>query len=229
MKTLIFELKPEYFEEIEGNFYYELEALAAFGISYSFINISGIMCDETEHFEIINEGKTIKFEDWIKKYLDGTIRLYIYYFCIKDYSALFPKIKKVDQELATRLGDFYREAEISFTNECWLTYVLMCAAIYEGILYFELEDKFDTIIRRYKLKTIRNKRNKIIIDFINLIRYAEETAYLTNEEAKVIHFTRECRNLVHANNYEEEYITRKKAVEIMVTMDKLINRKMLKL
>lgn len=58
--------------------------------------------------------------------------VHIYFYGIRDYSLLFPKINK---NLAKRLGLYYKEAEKCLENVLWLSYALMCGAIFQGILF----------------------------------------------------------------------------------------------
>jgi hypothetical protein len=64
-------------------------------------------------------------------------RLVIHYHGIRDHELLFPQIS--DHALRKRLGEFYEEAERAFDSSAWLSFSLMAAAVYEGLLGWRLQ------------------------------------------------------------------------------------------
>ena len=101
------------------------------------------------------------------------------------------------------MGCFYKEAELAFENGAWLSYSLMCGAIYEGLLY-GLHVKGKSF-----LQIIKNAFSKDIID--------EETS-------SIMYTARGLRNLVHGNKNKEPYVTRLQAMDMRTVMDKLLKR-----
>ncbi|MNP50482.1 hypothetical protein D3C76_1447490 [compost metagenome] len=112
---------------------------------------------------------------------------------------LFPKV--TDDKIANRLGCFYEEAEKCLSNNAWLSYSLMCAAIFEGLLYWKYKTKESlySLTENAYAENVIDLHTKLIIDNV-----------------------RNSRNLVHTNNYNDDYISRCKAMDIRTTMDKLI-------
>jgi hypothetical protein len=67
---------------------------------------------------------------------DLDCKIVIFYHGIRDYGLLFPSITPLT--LQARMGEFYREAEIAFDAAAWLTFMLMCGALFEGILFHKM-------------------------------------------------------------------------------------------
>ena len=105
--------------------------------------------------------------------------------------------------MRVRLGEFYREAELNFDGGAWLSFALMCGAIFEGILYAKLE---------------------INKGFKELIKAAFTDSKITSQTRDIMDMVREYRNLVHSNKYKDPYITRANALDIRTTLDKLIKK-----
>ena len=106
----------------------------------------------------------------------GSYRLVIHYHGIRDYALLFPQVK--DHSLQIRLGQFYEEAETAFENRAWLSFALMAAAVYEGVLSWRLQNT-DAGLHQ-------------------LISVAVEKGVLSEHEAATVDSARTNRNLVHA-------------------------------
>lgn len=189
---------------IEGeNILYNIPIIDAFGIvAYTYYN--GIISSGEENNIVIKDKKLI-LGGYAEIYdqMEELSILTVSYCAIRDYSLLFSNILRINTELATRLGMYYYEAEKAFENEAWLTYSLMCGAIYEGLLYFnDIKEKtfYENIEKAYEINIIEEK------------------------EKEIMHSAREHRNLVHANKYNTEYVSRKSAVDMRTTMDNLIYR-----
>lgn len=128
-------------------------------------------------------------------------KLVIHYHGIRDYKLLFPFI--VDTSLQERLGNFYREAEISFENSAWLSFMLMCGAIFEGMLFAKLGQG---------------------ITFYSLINAARQINLIDADEESIMTQVRLYRNLVHAKKHSEPYVSRVYAMDARTTLDKLIKK-----
>lgn len=130
----------------------------------------------------------------------GTCRLVIHYHGIRDYTALFPFVNC--ESLKARLAKYYEESEQAFESGAWLSYALMCGALYEGMLFSVIESKS--------------------LPFAKLISKAEELKLVGSPEIKIMNLARESRNLVHASNHGNSYVSRTNAMDMRTTMDKVI-------
>ncbi|MGL6107242.1 DUF4145 domain-containing protein [Romboutsia sp.] len=203
MKDFILKLHKKDTYLNKNDIVYDLPITNAFGIiSYTFYN--GSISNELESDFLLKDGRLI-LKGYAKTYsrLEEISILVINYKEIRDYKLLFPNILKENNELAQRLGQYYYEGEKSFENKAWLTYSLMCAAIYEGLLYFT------------------NTQDK---SFFERIEKAYNTNIIDENEKEIMHTAREYRNLVHAEKYTKEYVSRKSAVDMRTTMDCLVHR-----
>lgn len=81
----------------------------------------------------------------------------------------------------------------------------MCGAIFEGLIYHELNYPQDNGLN---IMTIQAVKNGII----------------TEEESIIINSARKARNLIHANRFDQKYYSRKDAVDMKNLLDKLIYR-----
>ncbi|MFC8689279.1 DUF4145 domain-containing protein [Brevibacillus porteri] len=126
----------------------------------------------------------------------------LHYHGVRDYSLLFPWVANVN--LRERLGLFYEEAEKNFDQGAWLSFALMCGAVFEGMLFAKLNPA--------------SSRN----NFSNMITDATANRLLNGHQQNIMNTVRNFRNLVHGNLYTNPYITRKDAMDIRTTLDKLI-------
>lgn len=130
----------------------------------------------------------------------SSCRLVIHYHGIRDYALLFPQIS--DQGLRTRLGQFYEEAETAFEYRAWLSFALMAAAVYEGLLGWCLHN---TDAGLHQLTVM-----------------AVEKGVLSEHEAATVDCARTNRNLVHASKSHKKWLTRSNAMDMRTVMDKLV-------
>ncbi|PHR90776.1 MAG: hypothetical protein COA78_34495 [Blastopirellula sp.] len=130
----------------------------------------------------------------------NSLRLVIHHHGIRDYEALFPFVE--DERYRKRLGQYYEEAEQVFETGAWLSYTLMCGALYEGVLGCVLENYDDV--------------------FHVLIQQAAEKGIITEEQRSVMNSARDARNLVHISRIKKEYVSRADAMDMRTTMDKVI-------
>ena len=128
--------------------------------------------------------------------------LQIHYYGIRDYSLLFPDFLVNDPDRATRLGLFYEEAEKCFDNGAWLSFALMCGAIFEHLLYFKLNGSE----RQYG----------------RLILKARNAGIIQKEESDTMEAIRKLRNIIHRNRLSEGYIQRAEAMDIKTLIERLI-------
>lgn len=135
--------------------------------------------------------------------LDGALaraRLVINYHGIRDYKLLFPQV--TEESLQVRLARFYEEAERVFDTGSWLSFALMASAVYEGLLGWSLDEKNAT--------------------FSSLIKKAYDAPIVDAGERDVLEAARKTRNLVHASNHEEAWVSRAQAMDMRSVLDKLV-------
>jgi hypothetical protein len=107
-------------------------------------------------------------------------------------------------QLKVRLGAYYQEADATFEKGAWLSFALMSAAIYEGLLAWKLGRAADK--------------------FAALIETARSRGVLDTSEYKILQKARVHRNLVHASRYEEPWVERASAMDMRTTLDGLIRK-----
>ena len=129
-------------------------------------------------------------------------RLVIHFHGIRDYGLLFPKMS--EPELKARLGAFYQEADATFESGAWLSFALMSAAIYEGLLGWKLHATHDT--------------------FAELIKAAHAQGVIDARERDILSKARDLRNIVHASRYREPWVERALAMDMRTTLDGLIRK-----
>ena len=145
---------------------------------------------------IFNSGFSLKFGGF------EYCRLVVHFHGIRDYALLFSRVS--EPELKVRLGAFYQEADATFENGAWLSFALMSAAIYEGLLAWKLGASDDK--------------------FARLIETAHARGVIDSREHGTLHKARELRNLVHASRYQETWVERAVAMDLRSTLDGLIRK-----
>lgn len=179
---------------------YTVPTLGAYAVEHAQLSIDG------GHFYVM-DGASISVDEVTihtnpgAKLHEKTADIIVYFHGIRDYELLFPAV--TPPELKTRLGMFYRECEAAFDNGIWLTFMLMCGAIFEGILYSKLgvNETFNTLIN-----------NAVAGNVID------------DDAAAIMHRVRGYRNLVHANRHTEPYVTRAEAMDTRALLDKTIKQ-----
>lgn len=203
MDITIFDLNPlngQRGTPCTDNIIFVIPTLSAYAIGHADVQLNGLGShNEYEDFEINGN-------EFIWKYSGSTgvedkLRLLIHYYGIRDYALLFPSIQ--NSELGKRLGQFYQEAESAFQNGAWLSYSLMCGAIYEGILFARLNQNEN---------------------FKKLITKAENQNLISSDTARTMNTARILRNLVHGNKFTDPYVSRAQAMDMRSVMDKLIKQ-----
>jgi hypothetical protein len=175
---------------------FTIPTLSAFAIEYFTLQFGALSCFPSKEDSIQNDKLTVCLEYDLNG-LDS--KLVVHYHGIRDYKLLFPFV--ADTSLQERLGNFYREAEIAFENASWLSFMLMCGAIFEGILFAKLESEDS---------------------FHKLISTANQQGLIDTRTESIMNKVRGYRNLVHADNYTKPYVSRVDAMDTRITLDKLI-------
>ena len=111
---------------------YNVPTLSAYAIGYSDVLINGLGShQEGVDYEI--KSDRLIWNDPTSIHSDDKLRLVIQNHGIRDYRLLFPTV--TNASLVERLASFYEEAEKDLKSAAWLSYVLMCGAIFKGLLY----------------------------------------------------------------------------------------------
>lgn len=206
MNSTVFDLnftQPNCHQNLpDGRHRYDLTipTLPAFAIEYFTFQFEALSSFPDADDSISNDKLTIYTESELTG-LDS--KLVIHYHGIRDYKLLFPFI--VNPSLQERLGNFYREAETSFENSAWLSFMLMCGAIFEGMLFAKLGQPNNSTFHQLIISARQN--NLIDID--------------TDSKMNKV---RVYRNLVHANRLSDPYVSRVDAMDIRTKLDKLIKK-----
>jgi hypothetical protein len=188
-----------YIHSIEGNIHrhvFKMPLLRAFAIEYFKLQFGALSTFPDSRDSIQEDELIITTDDSID---DMECWLTIYYHGIRDYALLFPSVTPLS--LQERLGEFYREAEIAFEAGSWLSFMLMCGALYEGILHHKLQS-YDT--------------------FNILISKAANNSMIDSETKRIMNIVRNYRNLIHANKHETRFVSRADAMDARIVLDKLL-------
>ncbi len=224
MKRLIINLRNDKVQEVDSKHcIYKFDSLPAYAISSSVIYIGGIIWVEHHHFKInAQTGEIIigsSKDDLLFAGADNDITLCIDYHGIRDYKLLFPDVK--DNNLKDKLALYYEEAEKTFENNCWLSYTLMCGAIFEGLLrnkYNRIDNiKIIQSSQKYVNSKYRNYK-KTNADFFDYIHYALDMNDISLGISKIFDKTRIARNNIHPNK-NSDMVDRLLAMDIRTTMD----------
>ncbi|MFP7414352.1 DUF4145 domain-containing protein [Priestia filamentosa] len=213
MKSMIMEIKqrdiriqrnPNSSSQYKFLWSMNIPILPAFSVEYFSVQVGGSIGVSGAEDTIKGDNLIVASMYDLEAVLEYDISVILHFHGIRDYSLLFPWIDNT--ELRNRVGKFYEEAEKNFEQGAWLSFALMCGAVFEGMLYAKLNMPqnntfFDMITEAYKKSRIINLQQK---EIMNDVRHA--------------------RNLIHSNKFNLDYITRKKAMDIMSTMNKLIKQ-----
>ncbi len=184
--------------------------LDAYAVEYFTVQINGLAVNDD--YLLPQTSKCIEFTSK-NSLLSHDVKLIIHYHGIRNYANLFPWIN--DEELKERIGHYYRELELSFSNHSWLTFSLMSGALFEGLLYAKLNKPKKQVKRKGKYIDTDKTFNELIIQ-------AGIQNLISNEMRKIMNEVRSIRNLVHANKYKMNYVNREKAYDIMSLIDNII-------
>ena len=177
-----------------------LPALSIVYIQFPGFNASSYSLSE----DFMIDGKTISIV--LDNIYENGLDIIINYNGVRDYSLLFPWVGNV--KLRERLGQFYEEAEKSFESGAWLSFALMCGAVFEGALY------------------ARNVSGK---NYYKRICNAAENQIISERTRKIMNEVKDFRNYVHVDEdrngvsrYELPYVTRTNAMDIRSVLDEII-------
>lgn len=186
------------YKNIGDNFIYtfHIPTLGAYAVDYSTLNLGGSTLFP-DYSTIDGDNLKIHTKFSLEKYQNCYVT--IHYHGIRKYSLLFPNV--TPSQLQERLGMFYSEAETAFENASWLTFMLMCGAIFEGILYSKI-----------------HKKNT----FKELIESAFSTGIIDKDAEIIMNKVRNYRNIVHANKHTDPYVDRADAMDTRHLLDSII-------
>ncbi len=129
--------------------------------------------------------------------------LIIHYHGIRDYKLLFPAISS--EIRMQRLANYYEEAEKCFEAGAWLSFMMMCGAVFEGLLFDRIGSS--------KIKK-----------FETLIIKAVDQKLITPPEQSLMDKVRKYRNIVHLDNSEDSYVSRADVMDTRKVLDTIIQR-----
>lgn len=109
-----------------------------------------------------------------------------------------------EPNLKARLGQFYEEAEAAFERGSWLSFALMSAAVYEGLLGWKLQASHERLVK--------------------LVDTALKIGIIDARESKILHAARKHRNLVHASRHADQWVQRAAAMDMRTTLDGLMRK-----
>ncbi len=173
--------------------------LSAYSVEYISANLDSLSMVWPNECFVDN---VIKFPTDFDKSEIKNFVVVVNYHGIKEYEALFPWIK--EEKLINRIAKFYAELEKCYENEAWLPALLMSGAVIEGLLYAKL-----------------GYQQNILNDLITI---AQNRNLVSVKDASILHGIRRYRNLVHANNYNESFVSRKEALEVKTVIDRIIKK-----
>ena len=205
MKSTFFHLDPSSSTtkyKLKGSsheYVFAIPLLPAYAIEYYTVQLGGLSALPEPDWRIFGQNFKIQLAYDLD---DIESNLIIHFHGIRDYSLLFPSV--TNPQLRVRLGEFYREAELAFDSGAWLSFALMCGALFEGILHDRLSSN---------------------ATFVNLIKQAKASGIIDSAAQKTMNSVRKLRNLVHGNQYARNYVSRVEAMDARVVLDKLLRSK----
>jgi hypothetical protein len=209
MKSILFEVSTENIlcklnkENMRYPFLWHLEIpiLSAFSIEYFSIQDGSVHTFSTKNDQILGNELIVESEYPLTDDIEG-VTVVVHYHGVRDYSLLFPWVHL--QKLRERLGNFYEEGEKNFEQGAWLSFALMCGAVFEGMLYAKLNPSGSK--HGYK----------------DMLESALENNLIDAEQFGIMNNVRYLRNLVHGNKFELPYIDRASAMDLRSTLNNLL-------
>lgn len=182
-----------------------VRTLQAYAISYAMLECNGIAYPVDEATVRV-VGDTLECQLSFNLDQNDKLALRIYYHGIRDYKLLFPVVQATDPDRASRLGAFYEEAEKNFASGAWLSFMLMCAAMFEHLLYFRLGFP----ARQTSLKDVSTE--------------ALNRSEINQAEFDIVNKARTFRNVIHCNRLQDSYVSRRDAMDAKILIERLILR-----
>lgn len=150
------------------------------------------------------------------QYVAGLIKpklsLSITYLGISDYEAFFPHIE--DSGLKRRAAQLMEETDQTFEAGSWMSFAVVAGGVFECLLY-------DFVVKRGKAK------KKMTLG--KLMEITRKISVFDDEMFQSIVLAKDARNLVHADNYNQTYVSRADAMTIKLTLDSLLRLDWVKL
>lgn len=200
---------PDQFERNIKAAEYLVPVLPAYAIDYAELIVPPDLDGVSETRILIDHGFEIEKDKVLwhsyRQPIFGDIEpiLIIHYHGIRDYKLLFPAISS--EIRMQRLANYYEEADKCFETGAWLSFMMMCGAVFEGLL-------FDSIGSSNAKK------------FNELITKAANQNLITSDEQNLIDKVREYRNIVHLDNSEDRYVSRADVMDTRKILDLIIQR-----
>ena len=197
---------PSQFERSIRAAEYLVPVLSAYAIEYAELIVPPDLdgAQETriliDHGFEINGNKVLWHSYRQPMFGDYEPILIIHYHGIRDYKLLFPSISS-DIRMQ-RLENYYEEADKCFEAGAWLSFMMMCGAVFEGLLFDRIGSS----------------------KFKSLITKAAKQKLITDHEQSLMDKVREYRNIVHLDNSEDTYVSRTDVMDTRKVLDTIIQR-----
>ncbi|MGG3651923.1 DUF4145 domain-containing protein [Bacillus pseudomycoides] len=182
--------------------HFKIPILPAFSVEYFSVEVKGDTLLLTN--EKLTSENTVTIERMVPYIPDDidSVLIVVHYHGIRDYGLLFPQVTK--ERLKRDLGLFYEEAEKSFDNGAWLSFALMCGAVFEGMLYDKLG--------------YPKKENS----FVAMTNEAFDNKIINKQQKDILDYVRGLRNRIHCNKFNSPYVSRTDAMDMKSLLDRLI-------
>lgn len=214
MKTQQFKLSrclfaPDQYNDNTRTARYLAPTLPAYAIEYAELIVSSDLDGRSDTRVFIDQGFEINGDEVLwhsyRRALFGMHEpvLIVHYHGIRDYQLLFPSIST--DERIQRLANYYEEADKCFEEGAWLSFMLMCGAVFEGLLFDRLG-------------------SSDLNNFKALIIKAAEDNHITEVERSLMDTIRGYRNMVHLDNNEDSYVSRADVMDTRKVLDNIVQR-----
>lgn len=128
--------------------------------------------------------------------------LVINYIGIRDYQKFFPHFKGAS--LKGRAAQFLEEADKTFDDGSWLSFVMMAGAVFESFLV-DLTGKGSETLG-------------------SLVKKVNSKGLFSDLEVEALAAATEARNLVHAGRHKQPYISRDRAMAVRVALEQFLRK-----
>jgi len=183
---------------------FHMPLLPAFAIEYAELRVPGFIDTPEEHL-LLGKGFDINGDEVLTPHYKDTFfntppQMIIHYHAIRDYQLLFPGLH--NQDYKPKLALMYEEAEKNFESGAWLSFVLMCGSVIEGLL-------FDSV-------------GKNGLGLCELTKRAYKRSYIDSHQKEVIDHLKDMRNFIHTDDEKTHYVKRAEAIDSHKVLNDLI-------
>ena len=213
MKSTYFHLSnPEFHSEAMREGYdrrwatYRVPILPAYAmISYSIQGVRANVDEVTNAIEssiLMDEVIIYGIDELLSRVQPSEPILAVNYLGVRSYPCFFPHFG--DPDLKARCAQFMEEADQTFEESSWLSFVLMAGGVFEGFLVDLTGNQKAT--------------------FGQLIAGVEQTDVFDDLELQALRDAAEARNLVHAGRAKDPYVTRERLMDIRLALEQFLRK-----